>query len=99
VVVLLLTLAVYRVTRLIVADGITDPWREWVEDRTGEDSSWSYLAACPWCVSVYVGAALTAATCAAGAHGLADVSVPVPFLVWPATSALTGLIAANLDPE
>lgn len=49
--------ATARLTRLIVEDEITREFREWVEDRTG-DSKLTYLVNCPYCVSVWAGAAV-----------------------------------------
>lgn len=52
--VLLICVATYRLTRLVVADGISDGFRDSVEARFGPESSWAYLVNCPWCVSVWV---------------------------------------------
>jgi len=95
--VLLITLTTYRITRLLTQDAlplVARP-RAWIIRRTGEHSAWAYLVECPWCTGVYVAAAVTAAT---------DVwvSVPYPFLVAGAAAALTGIIAellAALEPE
>lgn len=44
-------LATYRLTRLVTADRITEPVRQWVEQR----SSWAgYLVTCDWCLSMWV---------------------------------------------
>lgn len=50
--------ATTRLTRLIVEDEITRELREWVEERTGSDSKLTYLVNCPYCVSVWAGAAV-----------------------------------------
>lgn len=93
--VVLLALATYRVTRLIVADAWppTERLRDWVEDRTGPESGWSYLVHCPWCMSPYV-----AALCVLLTAVSVDGGVPAPALVIAACSALTGLIA-SIEPE
>ncbi len=59
-------LAVYRLTKLIMDDKITEDLREKVWERYGqpadEDShKISYLLTCPWCLSIYfaTGAVLT----------------------------------------
>lgn len=90
----LVVLTVYRVTRLIVADAFPPiaAARFRVQRRYGPESWQAYLSECPWCVSVYVAALVVLAVDLV-------VGLPAPFLVWPAASALTGLIAANLDPE
>lgn len=56
-------LATHRLTKLMVDDYITEPLREKVYEKFGdpEDSKISYLAACPWCVSIYVGIGVVAA--------------------------------------
>lgn len=50
--------ATARITRLVVEDEISRPFREWVESATGEDSKLTYLVNCPYCVSVWAGAAV-----------------------------------------
>jgi hypothetical protein len=54
-------LACYRLVKLVRDDKITEPAREAVIERQGppETSKVSYLLHCPWCLSVYFGAALT----------------------------------------
>ena len=48
----LVVLATYRLTRLITADRITEPLREWVNGR----SEWAgYLVTCDWCLSIWIG--------------------------------------------
>lgn len=89
----LVVLATYRLTRLITADAFPPlaAARAKVADRFGEDSAWAYLAECPWCVSVYAGAIVTAAT------DLAGVPLEAPVLVWAASSALTGILSVIVD--
>lgn len=103
--ILLIFLAVYRGTRLLVADAlpfvsvprrwlvrILDP-RDEQRQRTepaplgGFGRSIAYLITCEWCTSAYVGALIVWAT-------TRWISVPVPLLVWAASSAFTGLTAA-----
>lgn len=88
---LVLGIATYRLTRLVVMDAISEPFRYAVEDRFGPDSSWAYLVNCPWCASPYLAAALI---------GLTDLatSVPVPGLLILTSSAFAGLIA-TIEPE
>lgn len=47
-------IAVYRASRLITSDFITEPIRVWIENRYGTDSKRAYLVTCNWCLSVYV---------------------------------------------
>lgn len=114
--VVLTCLTVYRVTRLLVKDKITDAWRirlwtylvfrskahRWAKEsqenrvvvlrnmRDGEEPLLAYLITCPWCVSVYVGFVIV------GVEMLL-VDVPYPWLVWGASSAITGLLSARED--
>jgi hypothetical protein len=79
---LLVTLAVLataRLTRLVTTDSITDPARAWLHDHT---PPWvTYLVHCPWCVSVWLGAGVAAAT----------YNWP---RTWPVQIALVGLTAS-----
>jgi hypothetical protein len=92
--VLLIAAATFRLTRLVAVDAFPpSDWLRWkIEDRTGPDSAWSYLVNCPWCLSIYIGAAVTAVTAQI-------VSVPLPVLVAFTASTITGLTAATLDSE
>lgn len=54
-------LAVARVTRLVNSDRITQAPRDAVVRRLDPDGLAAYMVFCPWCVSVYVGAAGSAA--------------------------------------
>jgi len=44
-------LAVFRLTRLVTADGITAPWRDWIA-RGGRPISVEFVNS-PWCVSFW----------------------------------------------
>lgn len=48
------TLAVARLTRLLVSDKLTVKVRQWVVQKWGPDSKASVLIHCPWCISVWV---------------------------------------------
>jgi hypothetical protein len=49
-----MALAVARLTGLITEDKITEGIRERLLDRLDEDSKLAYLITCPWCVSIYL---------------------------------------------
>jgi hypothetical protein len=89
VLILLLCFATYRVTRLITRDsmplvaGPVGRLETWVHKRYG--ARWAEGLRCPWCVSVWIGGVLTAATAV-------TVGLPVPWLVWPVVSAAAGLL-------
>jgi hypothetical protein len=91
---------VHRLTRLLVQDEIPlvkvprDKVVAWLDPPPGRRPPWgglgrsiAYLATCPWCMSVWVGAGVVWLT--AWLHG-----VPVPWLVWAAASSTTGLLGS-----
>lgn len=51
------TAAVWRLTRLVTRDELTRPLREWIWDNH-PDSHLAYMVGCPWCVSVWMAAAV-----------------------------------------
>lgn len=68
---LLLTLgAVARVTRLVNRDVLLDKPRAWLLRRlvAGGHDQLAYLVVCPWCLSMYIGAAFAGAWSAWGSH-------------------------------
>lgn len=108
--VILVMLTTYRITRLVIADTfppIEKP-RVWLINYWWPDEDWKtthpnavpnwgklgwsfrYLFTCPWCMSVWVGGPLIIAV---------DqwYDVPVPWLVWAASSAVTGLLSGLED--
>lgn len=48
------TLAVARLTRLVVADKLTLGVRRWVINKWGPESKPAVLVLCPWCMSVWI---------------------------------------------
>lgn len=86
--IVLVCLSTYRFTRLIVRDLFPpmEVFREWVLRKCGVSHWLSYLVTCYWCVSLYVGAVIV--VLAWWFYGL-----PYPLLVWPVSSAVTGLIS------
>jgi hypothetical protein len=88
---ILIVLATARLTRLIVVDQITAPFRRWAQqlDRisladaprfTVANERWprlAYWTSCPWCVSPYIAAALTTLV-----------------LIWPTNRAILGALIA-----
>jgi hypothetical protein len=110
--VVLIVLTVYRVTRLIIADTFPPigvprthllnwwvPDDDWIATHKDARPHWGalgrslkYLFTCPWCMSVWAGGILIWAVDAWW------VAVPVPFFVWAAASAVTGLLS-NLEDK
>lgn len=86
----ILILGVYRLTRLIIEDTITEPIRNWIWDRWGYEKGVGYLVTCYWCTSFWV-ASLTV---------ILYTIVPIPttaIMLVLALSAGAGLIAARID--
>jgi Protein of unknown function (DUF1360) len=85
-------LASYRLVKLVRDDRIFEPVRETVVERQGppERSKLSYLLNCPWCLSFYVGGALTLCR-----GRWPDATEAVARTL--ALSALTGLASQHLD--
>jgi hypothetical protein len=81
-------LAVMRLTRLVNADTILDPFRIQVARRFGPNSTWVDFLSCPWCVGMWLSMLLAIPT--------------VSYLGWPwwtlpflglACSQLVGMFA------
>lgn len=80
-----LGLASYRITKLVLDDYLTEPLREKLQPLRSKHPKFNYFMGCPWCVSIYAGAATV----------LIEYTVPqVNTLL--ASSALTGIIYTNL---
>jgi len=80
------TLAVARITRLLVDDQLTNGYRQWVVRRWGGESMQSYLAHCPWCTGVWISAIIMPVS------ALLPNIWTVTALSVPAASMVTGLL-------
>ncbi len=50
---------VTRLTWLVSRDAITIPFRDWLDERPGKFWQWlADLVACPFCISLWIGAAV-----------------------------------------
>jgi hypothetical protein len=89
-VVVLVALASYRITRLLVRDEFPpiSVRRARIAERWGDESWQAYLSTCSWCAGVYVAGLVTLATWAA-------TGLPVPALVWASAAAVTGFLASK----
>lgn len=95
----LMTLAVARVTRLITVDVLFDEPRTWLVQKLinpghaeGFRAKIAYLIVCDWCASVYVGAAGAGAWCVWGET--------MPFMAITAALAasyVTGYLASTQE--
>lgn len=56
---LITALATARLTRLVTIDKFCEPFRNWVITKNGDDGWLTYLVFCPYCLSVWIAAALT----------------------------------------
>lgn len=82
-----------RVTRILVADQISYNARAWVVVKLGPDHQLSYFVTCPWCVSVWVGAAVGAL-----AYYYGDTAAFLIAGLAAAGSMLAGYSATHLEP-
>jgi hypothetical protein len=92
-VLVVLVLAVARVSRLITTDDLFLFVRTYVIRRFGEESKMTTLVFCPWCISVWFGIAMAGLTfLAADAPKYVAMSWHV-LLTGLAASYVTGLLA------
>jgi len=87
---IILVLGVYRLSRLVIEDTITESIRNWIWDRWGYEKGIGYLVTCYWCTSFWF-ASLTV---------ILYTILPVPtiaIMLVLALSAGVGLIAARVD--
>lgn len=89
--ILLLMLAVARVTRVITTDKIGEPIRQTAVDRLGADSMITYFVHCRACTSIWIAAALAPFT-----TWLAGLTWWILVLLIPAASYVT-VLAAELE--
>lgn len=84
-------LAVYRLTKLIRDDKIFEDVREWVfQHHPPESTKTGYLLTCPWCLSIYFGAAVS----------VSRMIAPGPWRIAAralAFSAVTGMLVERED--
>jgi hypothetical protein len=88
--VVILSLAVYRITRLIVEDIVLEKARNLVWSKFPHTHGLGYLITCYWCTSFWVSSLIVIA------YTIVPVAVVAVGLVM-ALSAITGLIAAWLE--
>lgn len=90
----LLTLASARVTRLIVTDKITNPFRQSIVKKSGTEGWWTYLVHCPFCMSVWV-------TAFASVYWVLASGISLVYLLpgWWAMSYLVAPILVKFDQE
>lgn len=102
--VILTCLTVYRLTRLLVSDKITEPIRNRIiyvaykraypapivpaEWQSKREPMLAYFSTCPWCTSVWLGGLVVLVVWLC-------TGVPYPLLLWPATSAVTGFLSSK----
>ena len=84
----LYALAVYRLTRLVVADELTAGPRERILTRVQDRPLLAYLVTCPWCISIWLALAWVL---------LASLLPPVAWYAGAvlAFSAVAGLLAGK----
>lgn len=82
--------ATIRLTRLVTADYITEPIRDRLIRRWGEDAKRSYLVTCDYCASMYVAPIVAAVVVL-----WPDNRVVIAGLIALTASYLSGLMAAH----
>jgi|APGre2960657373_1045057.scaffolds.fasta_scaffold16748_4 hypothetical protein len=90
---IILALAVYRASRLIIEDTVLDSFRNWVWSRfTPDRGGIGYLLTCYWCVSFWISSLVI----------VSYIIVPIPTIAVCAVFALSagaGIITAWLDKK
>lgn len=79
---MLVLLATARLTRLVTDDALLDGPREFIQRKCGDLIA--YVVGCPWCMSIWLGFAVAAATYA-WPHA------------WPVQIGLLGLAASQIS--
>lgn len=93
-----LVLATFRVTRLLIDDTIFDAPRGWLFNRGVRRAPGRFLVdlfSCPWCLSVWVSAAIVAVTAWLDAALVPDVWSGV--LLWLAIAAGAAVVYRIVD--
>jgi hypothetical protein len=87
-----------RATRFLNSDYLAQPFRDWVQLKTGEGKLY-YLITCPWCASIYVAAPVaTIAVLDFSPYAGRDAAWAIVGL-WLGYSYLYGLVAQGLDGD
>lgn len=82
------SLAVYRLTKLVKDDYITEDLRNKIFDKFPPDTKIGYFFTCPWCISIWAAAMLSLV-------GKASPELQEGVSQILAASAVTGLISEN----
>lgn len=88
----LVALATYRVTRLVTADRISQPIREWSLARS---DFLGYLTSCDWCLSIWVAPVPVAVNVLWGDNRV--VLIGTVALACSAVAGLLSLVESKLD--
>lgn len=91
----LVALATYRLTRLVTADAIMQPFRDWVANRGR--ARLTYLVTCDWCLSIWVAPVPTLAVVLWPTNRL--VIAAIVALGASAVTGLVSLIERRMDAE
>jgi hypothetical protein len=87
---ILLSLATYRLARLLTIDTIFEPLRNRIWKWRGPETLTGYLFTCVWCMSIWFGSLLTI-------WYTIDTATAVIFTLPLALSAVAGIITARVD--
>ena len=87
---IILALAAYRLSRVIIEDVVLEKFRDLIWNRYGSSTGIGYFITCYWCVGFWFSSLLV----------LLFIIVPIPTIAVSlvlALSAVTGIIAARVD--
>jgi hypothetical protein len=88
---IILALATFRVSRLLIADVIFDDLRNKLWEKYPPNSTkFGYLFTCPWCMSIWVASLITIC------YTIVPVATTIACIPF-ALSAVAGLVANRLD--
>lgn len=90
---LLLSLAAARLTRLVNDDEITAPLRGWAVKRWGPSGWIPYMLHCPWCAGIWVSAALCLFAWLTGVGP----TLPVALLLIPAVAYGGAIVRSTIE--
>lgn len=91
--------AVARVTRFITADALAEPFRDWVQLKSGDEGKLTYLVSCPWCTSIWVALPAAVVVVLTLSEYAGWTAVFLIGSLWLAYSYVYGLLATNLDGD
>jgi len=91
-------LAVYRLTRLVTEDELLAELREWIwKKHPPEDTKLGYFVTCPFCVSIWAGAAVALMSAASAGDNRPGRVFSGSLRVLKYTLALSGAVSLSRE--